>query len=81
MPTYITTIVGLEQPHALAANLAGIFCLLALCPVMAILSERVGRKPFLVAPPLGAVVLALPIFLLLRTATGPSSSRTRWWGP
>ena len=70
LPTYMTTIVGLEQPRALAANLAGIFCLLALCPVMAILSERVGRKPFLVAPPLGAVVLALPIFLLLSESYG-----------
>ena len=66
LPTYMTTIVGLEQPQALAANLAGIFCLLALCPVTAILSERVGRKPFMVAPALGAVVLALPIFLLLQ---------------
>ena len=70
LPTYMTTIVGLEQPQALAANLSGIFCLLALCPVMAILSERVGRKPFLVAPPLGAVVLALPIFLLLQESYG-----------
>jgi MFS transporter, MHS family, proline/betaine transporter len=66
LPTYMTTIVGFEQTQALAANLAGIFCLLALCPVSAILSERVGRKPFLVAPPLAAVVLALPIFLLLQ---------------
>jgi MFS transporter, MHS family, proline/betaine transporter len=38
LPTYMTTIVGLEQSQALAANLAGIFCLLALCPVTAILS-------------------------------------------
>lgn len=66
LPTYMTTIVGFEQPQALAANLAGVFCLLVLCPISAVLSERVGRKPFLVAPALGAAVLAFPIFLLLQ---------------
>lgn len=66
LPTYMTTTIGLEQPQALAANLAGIFCLLALCPAAALLSERVGRKPFLVGPAAGAAVLALPIFLLLQ---------------
>ncbi len=53
-PTYMTTIIGLEQPQTLAANLAGIFCLLVLCPTAALLSERFGRKPFLVIPALGA---------------------------
>lgn len=68
LPTYMTTTLGLDQPRALAANLAGIFCLLAFCPAAALLSERVGRKPFLVGPALGAAVLALPIFLLLQSS-------------
>lgn len=66
LPTYMTTTVGLGQTQALAANLAGIFCLLVLCPTTALLSERVGRKPFLVGPAFGAAVLAVPIFLLLQ---------------
>ncbi len=41
-------------------------CLLVLCPTAALLSERFGRKPFLVIPALGAEILAVPIFLLLQ---------------
>lgn len=66
LPTYLTEVVGLSQTRALGANLVGVAALLILCPTSAILSERVGRKPFLVGPALGAAILAIPIFLLLQ---------------
>ena len=44
-----------------SAEAAGVFC-----PTAALLSERVGRKPFLIGPALGTAVLAIPIFLLLQ---------------
>ncbi len=66
LPTYLTEVIGLSQTRALAANLVGVAALLILCPTAALLSERVGRKPFLVGPALGAAVLAIPIFLLLQ---------------
>jgi MFS transporter, MHS family, proline/betaine transporter len=65
LPTYLTEVIGLSQTRALAANLVGVAALLILCPA-AFLSERVGRKPFLVGPALGTAVLAIPIFLLLQ---------------
>jgi len=70
LPTYLTEVVGLSQTRALGANLVGIATLLVLCPISAVLSERVGRKPFLVGPALGAAILAIPIFLLLQAGYG-----------
>jgi MHS family proline/betaine transporter-like MFS transporter len=71
LPTYSEAVLGLSRSQALAANLIGILALLILCPISAELSERMGRKPFLVGPALGTAVLALPIFWLLQ---GPLSS-------
>lgn len=66
LPTYLTTTLGFSQPQALTANLIGILALLIVCPVTAVLSERVGRKPFLVGPALVTAVFAVPGFLLLQ---------------
>lgn len=66
LPTYSETVLGLSRSQALVANLIGILALLIVCPTAAVLSERTGRKPFLVGPALGTAVLALPIFLLLQ---------------
>ena len=66
LPTYLTTTLGFSQPQALTANLIGILALLIVCPVTAVLSERAGRKPFLVGPALGTAVFAVPGFLLLQ---------------
>jgi MFS transporter, MHS family, proline/betaine transporter len=66
LPTYSETVLGLSRSQALMANLIGILALLIVCPTAAVLSERTGRKPFLVGPALGTVVLALPIFWLLQ---------------
>ncbi len=66
LPTYSETVLGLSRSQALTANLIGILALLIVCPTSAVLSERIGRKPFLVYPALGTAVLALPIFWLLQ---------------
>ena len=66
LPTYLTEVIGLSQTRALAANLVGVAALLILCPTAALLSERVGRKPFLVGSALGTAILAILIFLLLQ---------------
>jgi MHS family proline/betaine transporter-like MFS transporter len=66
LPTYSETVLGLPRSQALTANLIGILALLIVCPTSAVLSERIGRKPFLVYPALGTAVLALPIFWLLQ---------------
>jgi MHS family proline/betaine transporter-like MFS transporter len=66
LPTYSETVLGLPRFQALMANLIGILALLIVCPTSAVLSERIGRKPFLVYPALGTAVLALPIFWLLQ---------------
>jgi MFS transporter, MHS family, proline/betaine transporter len=66
LPTYSETVLGLPRTQALVANLIGILALLIVCPISAVLSERIGRKPFLTGPALGTALLALPIFWLLQ---------------
>ena len=66
LPTYLQTTLGFSPPQALAANLVGILALLIACPITAVLSERMGRKPFLIAPALASAVFAVPGFLLLQ---------------
>ena len=66
LPTYSQTVLGLSRSQALAADLIGILALLIVCPASAVLSERTGRKAFMVGPAVGTAVLALPIFWLLQ---------------
>ena len=65
MPTYLSEVVGLPLSLALTASSVGIaFHVLAL-PFMGMLSDRVGRKPVLIAASVGIAVLTYPAFLLM----------------
>lgn len=66
LPTYLPEVLGVSSSQALTANLIGVACLLICCPIVAVLSETVGRKPFLVGAALGTVILTFPGFLLLQ---------------
>ena len=65
LPTYLERI-GVSRLQVLAANVVGLSILVVVCLVSAVLSERLGRKPFLVAAPLCTALLVLPAFLLLQ---------------
>jgi MFS transporter, MHS family, proline/betaine transporter len=70
--TFLTTYlqqVGLPPRQALLSNAIAVATFAALCPVAGRLSDRVGRKPMLLAGSIGCAVLGVPIFLLLSAGT------------
>lgn len=67
MPTYLSTVVGLPLFQALSATSIGLLCNILLIPVLAVVSDRIGRKPVLLAGSIGWVVLTYPLFLLIST--------------
>jgi MHS family proline/betaine transporter-like MFS transporter len=69
MPAYFASVVGLPLSAALTANLIGLVFFTVLVPPLGALSDRVGRKPFMVASALVPLVVTYPAFLLLSAGT------------
>jgi MHS family proline/betaine transporter-like MFS transporter len=68
MPTYAVRELHLALPQALMASVvAGIVGLIA-CPLVGAWSDRVGRRPLMLAAALGLAALAYPAFALLTSA-------------
>jgi MHS family proline/betaine transporter-like MFS transporter len=65
MPTYTQKFMNLSASQALWANTIGLFVLVAAIPVMGKLSDRIGRKPLLLACCVAYIVLPYPIFSFL----------------
>jgi len=65
MPTFLEQEGGLSLTHAYTANLVGMIIYAVLTPVIGRLSDRIGRRPSLIAHAVGLMVLAFPIYLLL----------------
>jgi MHS family proline/betaine transporter-like MFS transporter len=65
MPTYTQKYVKLSASAALWANTIGLLVLVVAIPLMGILSDRIGRKPLLLACCLAFIVLPYPIFSFL----------------
>lgn len=69
LPSYIQQHTRLELATILRLNLAGMIVLLLCLQPLAAWSDRVGRRPLLLLSAIGFLVLSLPIFTLLTTAT------------
>jgi len=65
MPTYTQKYVKLSASAALWANTVGLLVLMLGIPIMGMLSDRIGRKPLLLACCVAYVVLPYPIFSFL----------------
>ncbi|MBV8825717.1 MAG: MFS transporter [Hyphomicrobiales bacterium] len=65
MPTYTQKFMNLSASQALWANTIGLFVLVAAIPVMGKLSDRIGRKPLLLACCAAFIVLPYPVFSFL----------------
>ena len=63
--TYMQTVGGLSEATALEINTGNMIVLLAVMPFAGWLSDRVGRKPVLIAGIGGLLVLAWPLFWAL----------------
>lgn len=65
MPTFTKTYAHLSQSEALWSNAVGLIAVILVMPLVGVLSDRVGRKPLLLASSLCFLVLPYPIFSVL----------------
>jgi MFS family permease len=65
MPTFLQKQVGLARTHALWSTAAGLLLLVLAAPVLGWCSDRIGRKPLLLAACLGSLLLPYPLFSVL----------------
>ncbi len=66
MPTYAKTQLGIALGQAFIAQVAGLLCLTVLTPVFGSLSDRIGRRPVLIAACLLYFILPYPLFAWLQ---------------
>ena len=65
MPTFTQRYAGLGRTEALWSNTIGLVVLLLAIPAMGALSDRIGRKPLLLACCAGFAILSWPLFSLM----------------
>jgi MHS family proline/betaine transporter-like MFS transporter len=65
MPTFTQRYVGLSRAAALWSNTAGLLLLMIAIPFFGLLSDRIGRKPLLLACCAAFIVLPYPLFVLM----------------
>ena len=66
MPTYAKTQLGIALGQAFIAQVAGLLCLIVLTPIFGSLSDRIGRRPVLIAACLLYFILPYPLFAWLQ---------------
>jgi MHS family proline/betaine transporter-like MFS transporter len=65
MPTFLQKQVGLARTQALWTTTAGLLLLVLAAPVLGWCSDRIGRKPLLLAACIGFLLLPYPLFSVL----------------
>jgi MHS family proline/betaine transporter-like MFS transporter len=70
LPSFLSKFAGVSPSVALWANSAGLASMVACIPIAGAISDKIGRKPLLLAAALLSVVAPYPIFLLL--SNGPA---------
>lgn len=65
MPTFTAQHAGVTTAQALSANTIGLLVLMVLIPLFGTLSDRVGRKPLLLASCAFFAVLTVPLFSVI----------------
>lgn len=71
MPTYLNKVMHFSQVQSLMVTACGLLTIVASIPLMAWLSDRLGRKPLLIASAIAMGVLAWPCFWLLTLGMMP----------
>lgn len=65
MPTFLVKFAGLSQSQALWGNSIALAVLVAATPFFGLLSDRIGRKPLLLACCAAFVILPYPVFAII----------------
>ena len=69
LPTYFTKTLGFTKTDAfISITVASVVALILILPLAA-LSDRIGRKPLLIAGAVGFAVFSYPLFLLLNSGS------------
>jgi len=70
MPTFAKTQLGMSMSDAFTAQIFGLVCLTAAIPVFGAVSDRIGRKPILMAATIAYFVLLYPMFAWVHAEPG-----------
>jgi len=70
MPTFTQKFAHLGRAEALWSNTIGLIAMVIAVPVWGALSDRVGRKPLLMASAISIGLLSYPLFSLMTNGTG-----------
>ncbi|OZI77531.1 glycine betaine/L-proline transporter ProP [Bordetella genomosp. 12] len=62
MPTYLSSSLGYSESHGVLIIVVVMIGMLFVQPVVGFMSDKVGRRPFLLIGSLGVLVLAIPSF-------------------
>ncbi len=65
MPTYLGTVVKLDQTTTLTIMFIAQFAMMVVMPFGGALSDRVGRKPMWFASLIGLIVFSVPMYMLM----------------
>jgi MHS family proline/betaine transporter-like MFS transporter len=65
MPSYLQTDLHYSQPLSYGVTVIGLLAIAILVPFMGLLSDRIGRKPVMIAGCLGFLVLTYPTLMLM----------------
>jgi MHS family proline/betaine transporter-like MFS transporter len=69
LPSYFTKTLGFTKTNAFVSIAVASLVAIVLIPPLGALSDRIGRKPLLIAGAAGFAVFAYPLFLLLNTGS------------
>ncbi|MFE8047269.1 glycine betaine/L-proline transporter ProP [Brenneria goodwinii] len=67
MPSYLSHSLHYSEDHGVMIIIAVMIGMLFVQPVMGLMSDRFGRKPFIVCGSIGLFVLAIPSFMLINS--------------
>ncbi|WP_220094307.1 MFS transporter [Cryobacterium soli] len=65
MPSYLQTDLGYTRPVSYAVTVIGLAAIVVLVPFMGLLSDKVGRKPVMIAGCVGFLVFTYPTLMLM----------------
>jgi MHS family alpha-ketoglutarate permease-like MFS transporter len=71
MQKYLANTVGFDRPTASRIMTAALFVFMLLQPVAGAISDRVGRKPVMIAFGVAGTVLTVPLFMALEDVQSP----------
>jgi MHS family proline/betaine transporter-like MFS transporter len=71
-PTYVSTVLKLPLRTASSVNTLGLILFLIMVPLLGSLSDRIGRRPLLLAHGAAAAILSYPIFLWMASRSFPA---------